>query len=587
MFSQAMRYTSRLLRRISAFFFLKIGDRFHSNGLCVLMTQLGKSLLYCDPARRRIDGAPLFSLVLLIRDKSEWSFSDALESVFRQSCENWELLICLSSELSVKDRLLVWFFSKWYLPMRRVLFLSDRTVVNCRNRALAMSHGRYIAFLEAADRLEPVALLRVSLLCEENSRAMIVYSDEDWESASESASRFPHFKPDWAPDTFRSFNYLSNLCLVRTEALRMMGGFCQDFEGAEQYDSLLRLTEMVQPSQIVHVPELLFHNGKKYCPNEKNLMAARCALTSHLARMGWEGRVVDGCFPGSFLIDYSLTEAPLVSIVIPNRDHVEDLKICVESIIAQTTYPRYEILIVENNSVEAQTELYYQHLLQQHGERIFVLRWEGDFNYSAVNNWAAAQARGEYLLFLNNDTSVITPDWLEKMVSFARRPDVGIVGCTLLYRDNTIQHAGFAFGIGTMGVHAYRHFPRSHEGYWGRLKLVQNLYALTGACIMVKKMVFWAVGGFDEKYVIAVSDVDLCRKFLVLGKVNVYLPHVELYHDELKTRGGYDTMEKTTQFLNECKHFWEKWGSNTADPYYNINLTNTKDDYSIRDGVIK
>ena len=582
-----MIFFSKLRKRARVYLYRKLGNVLRRDRLGALLYQIREMALRCSATKDVSAEYPLISLAIAIQDESEIAYADALDSVFHQTYEQWELLICIIPKLSIKRQLIVWYFSSQFPAAKKIHVLNDHLMSDCRNQALAMAQGQYICFINAKDALDATALAQVISSCRGTPPATLAYSDEGWLSSDEENEKDIHYKPDWAPDTFRSFNYLSNLCLIRTEALRLSGGFCRDYEGAEQYDALLKLTEKDPLQRFVHVPKLLFCNGRPYYPDQPYRVAARRALAAHMSRMGWTGRIVDGSFPGSFQIKYGLLNEPLISIIIPNKDHVADLKNCVESIIARTTYKNYEILIIENNSVETCTEQYYQQLLQRYENKITLLRWENPFNFSAVNNWAAAQAKGDFFLFLNNDTEVITPDWLEQMLSYAQRPDVGVVGCALLYRDDTYQHAGFIFGIGIMGIHAHRRFPRSHMGYWGRLKIVQNLSAVTGACIMLKKSQFLAVGGFDEHYIIAVSDVDLCIKFRMLGKVNVYLPDVELYHDELKTRGDNDSPEKTSQFIKECEHFSNKWGKITQDPYYNVHLTSKKDDFSIKDEVIE
>ena len=524
--------------------------------------------------------APLVSMVVVSNDISGISMNETLDTAFRQTYEQWELLIGVTPRLPLKNRLLIWLFSHQYPPHCRIRVLSDTSILKCSNRALTLARGQSICFVEAKSVLETTALSDLMAACDGVPMATVAYSDEDWLPAAAGDNRVAHFKPDWAPDTFRSFNYLARLCLIRTDVLRLAGGFSREHAAALEYEALLRVTERTPPSQIMHVPKLLFHNGTKYCPTEEYAISARRALAEHIVRMGWSGQVTADRFPGSFRIRYGLKTEPVVSIIFPNMDHAEDLEQCVHSIFARSTYQSFEVLITENNSLEQRTEKCYNQLLHQYGNRITLLRWQTPFNYSALHNWAIPQARGEIILCLNNDTEVITPDWLERMLEFAQRPDVGAVGCALLYRDDTYQHAGFIFGVGLIGGHAHRYFARSDMGYWGRLKMVQNLSAVTGACMMFKKADFFAVGGFDEDYVVAVSDVDLCLKFSAVGKVNVYVPDAELYHDEMKTRGKDDDPAKADRFRRECEHFYTKWGRNITDPYYNANLTTKKEDFS-------
>ena len=524
--------------------------------------------------------APLVSMVVVSNDITGISMNETLDTAFRQTYEQWELLICVTPSLPLKNRLLIWLFSHQYPQNCRIRVLSDNSIVNCCNSALALATGKYICFVEAKAVLETTALSDLMAACDGVPMATLAYSDEDWLPEEAGDKRVAHFKPDWASDTFRSFNYLARLCLIRTDVLRLAGGFRREHAAAFEYDALLRVTERTPPPQVVHVPKLLFHNGTKYCPTEEYAISARRALAEHIARMGWSGQVTAGRFPGSFRIRYGLKAEPVVSIIIPNMDHAEDLERCVHSIFARSTYKSFEVLIIENNSLEQRTEKCYNQLLHQYGNQITLLRWKAPFNFSALHNWAIPQAKGSVILCLNNDTEVITPDWLERMLEFVQRPDVGVVGCALLYRDDTYQHAGFIFGIRVVGVHAHRDAPRSDLGYWGRLKMVQNLSAVTGACMMFKKADFFSVSGFDEDYVVAVSDVDLCLKFRAAGKINVYVPDAELYHDEMKTRGKDDDPLKSARFERECALFYAKWGRDLVDPYYNKNLTRDREDFS-------
>ncbi len=309
--------------------------------------------------------------------------------------------------------------------------------------------------------------------------------------------------------------------------------------------------------------------------------AAKRALKNHLDRIGLKGQVRDGLFSGSYKIGYAIDYDYKVSIIIPNKDHKEDLERCINSILAKSTYKNYEIIIAENNSTEEETFKYYENLKNNH-YNIFVLEWKNAFNYSAVNNFAAKHAKGEILLFLNNDTEVINENWLEEMIQYAQRKDVGAVGAKLYYPDDTIQHGGVILGIGAVADHAFRYMNKDSDGYFGRLKIVQNLSAVTGACLMMRKEVFSEVKGFDENYPIAYNDIDLCLKVRDKGYLVVWTPYAELYHYEFQTRGLDDNLEKQERVKKEIELFKRKWGKylEKGDPYYNPNFTLIKTDFS-------
>ena len=310
--------------------------------------------------------------------------------------------------------------------------------------------------------------------------------------------------------------------------------------------------------------------------------AARLAISEHLARIGSEGKVYDAKIPSTYRISYKIQGEPKVSILIPNKDHVDDLKKCIDSIIYKSTYRNWEIIIIENNSAEKRTFQYYHEL--KRNPKIQVVTWDGPFNYSAINNYGASFAHGEQLLLLNNDVEVITPDWIEQMLMFSQRPDVGAVGAMLYYPDDTVQHAGVILGIGGVGGHAHKHFRRGSGGYMSRLAIAQNLSAVTAACMMLRKEVWNQVGGLDELFQVAFNDVDLCMRIRKANYLIVWTPYAELYHYESKSRGYEDTLEKQKRFESEVLRFQDRWKDELAkgDPYYNPNLTLEREDFSLR-----
>jgi GT2 family glycosyltransferase len=389
-----------------------------------------------------------------------------------------------------------------------------------------------------------------------------------------------------------------------------VGAFRPAFDGSQDYDMILRLSERAQ--RIVHLPELLYfwraHKDSVAAGIEAKtyaVTAAKEAIVEHLQRCELKGAVYDAPIPTVYRIAYEIKGTPLVSIIIPNKDHIDDLDTCLRSLREKSSYPNYEIIIVENNSEDAATFERYRSLTSyEEGSResptretpvretpacesptLRLLTYEGAFNFSAINNFAARSARGEYLLFLNNDTEVIAPQWIEEMLMFAQRPDVAAVGAKLLYPDDTVQHAGVILGIGGVAGHSHKTFDRDEFGYAGRLQLAQNLTAVTAACLLVGADKFQEVGGFDENYAVAFNDVDLCMRLRAAGYLNVYTPFAELYHHESKSRGYEDTVEKQARFSEEVARFMIRWEAEltAGDPYYNPHLTLTHEDFSPRD----
>jgi GT2 family glycosyltransferase len=422
--------------------------------------------------------------------------------------------------------------------------------------------------------------------------AAIVYSDEDL--IDERGRRFgPYFKPDFSPDLFLSHNLISHLGVYRRSLLVELGGFRVGFEGSQDYDLALRVSEKVKPEQIRHVPEVLYHwrairGSAARAPDEKSYaeQAARRALQDHLDRLRQPATIEAGPAPGLYRAVYRLPEpAPLVSIVIPTRDALPLLRACVESIRARTDHPRYEILVVDNQSSEAATVAYLAGLEQSGAAR--VLRHPEPFNFSAINNRAAAEARGEVLAFLNNDVEVISPGWLRELSSQAVRPGVGAAGARLLYPDGRVQHAGIVLGMGPDGIAGtpHRGFPRTALGYCNRAVILQNFSAVSAACLVLRKSVFAEAGGFDaDNLPVAYNDVDLCLRLRERGHRIVFTPYAELFHKESATRGDDLSPERRERFLAEAAYMRRRWGALLLDdPYFNPNLSLSSDAFLLAD----
>jgi GT2 family glycosyltransferase len=446
------------------------------------------------------------------------------------------------------------------------------------NSALALATGEFVGLLDHDDELRPHALLEMAEAIAAQPDVALLYSDEDKIDAD--GRRFnPYFKPDWNPDLLLSQNYVCHFAVLRTALVRAVGGFRAGFEGSQDHDLFLRCTERLSDTQIRHVPKVLYHwraiEGSTALVREAKDYASAAglrAVAEHLQRCGQDA-VADELPHGHFRVRWRLpAEAPRVSIVVPTRDRVQLLRTCIDSLRARTTYPDYELVVVDNQSTDPETLEYLDALRQQEWSR--VLRYDAPFNYSAINNWAAAQSSSPLLCLLNNDIEVIEPGWLEEMAGHAIRPDVGAVGAMLVYPDRTIQHAGVILGIGGVANHAYVGLPLGYPGHGGRALVAQNLSAVTGACLMVRRALYETVGGLDENLQVAFNDIDFCLRLREAGYRNVWTPFATLCHHESASRGRDDTDEKRERFVSEVTRMQERWGDLLRhDPAYNPNLT--------------
>lgn len=529
-----------------------------------------------------------FSVVVPLYNTPEKFLHEMIRSVIDQTYADWELCMADGSDEAHGnvERICRQYMRKdlriKYQRLEENLGISGNT-----NACLEMATGDYIGLFDHDDLLHPAALHEVMrAICEQD--ADFIYTDENTFHEKPEDAFCPHFKPDYAPDTLRSYNYICHFTVFSRELLDEVGKFRREFDGSQDYDMVLRLTE--KASKIVHIPEILYfwraHSGSvagDISAKPYTLDAARRALGEHLDRVGLVGEVEDSSIPSTYRIKYTISGCPKVSIVIPNMDHADTLRTCISSILEKTTYENFEIVIIENNSRKEETFAYYDELKTD--PRIQIVTWEGKFNYSAINNFGVREAAtGEYILLLNNDIEVITPDWLQEMLMFAQRPDVGAVGAMLYYPDDTIQHAGVVLGIGGVAGHAHKYFPRGDFGYMSRATIAQDLSVVTAACVMLPRTVWDEVGGLDETFEVAFNDVDLCMRIRKAGYLIVWTPYAELYHYESKSRGAEDTPEKKKRFEGEVRRFQARWKSELAagDPYYNPNLTLVREDFSVK-----
>lgn len=529
-----------------------------------------------------------FSVLVPLYNTPEKFLKEMIESVEAQTYKNWEL--CLADGSDREHSFVGEICKKYadkderikYEKLEKNLGISENT-----NACIRMATGEYIALFDHDDLLHPSALYEVMrAICEHG--ADFIYTDENTFSEEPRDAYNPHFKPDFSPDTLRSYNYICHLSVFSRELLDSVGYFRSEYDGSQDYDLILRLTEKAK--KVFHIRKILYYwrahknsvaqdvGAKPY-----TVTAAKKALAAHLERCGLKGEVLDSSVPTTYHIKYEIDGNPLISVIIPNKDHTDDLDICLKSLYEKSSYKNFEVIIVENNSTEKETFEYYEALTKKHGN-IKIVTWKGKFNYSAINNFGVNYAKGEYILLLNNDVEIINGSCLEEMLMFAQRKDVGAVGAKLYYSDDTVQHAGVILGLGGTAGHAHKHFGRSHPGYMARASIAQNLTACTAACLMMRRDVFDEVGGLDENFEVAFNDVDLCMKIREKGYLVVFTPYAELYHYESKSRGNDSTPEKLERFRGEIDRFKEKWQKqlDDGDPYYNPNLTLTRDDFSLK-----
>ncbi|RGY03095.1 glycosyltransferase family 2 protein [Blautia sp. OF03-15BH] len=508
-----------------------------------------------------------------------------MESVLLQTYPYLELCIADGSGTDDSVEKVVKEYQKKDPRVRYRRLEKNEGIAGNTNAAIEMASGEYLALFDHDDLLSPNALFEVASAIEKE-KADVIYTDEDKVTSDLKEHFQPHFKPDFNPDLLCANNYICHLFVVKRSLALKLGGQDPAYDGAQDYDFIFRCTENAE--KIVHVAKILYHwrvHQASTADNPSSKLyafdAGKRAIEAHLARIGAKAEVSHTKDLGFYRVKYQVQGNPLVSIVIPNKDEKETLKKCLESIWQKTSYSNYEIILVENNSTTQEIRDYYKELDGK--ERVRVVYWDKEFNYSAINNFGISYAKGEYILCLNNDITVISPDWLEELLANCQRPEVGIVGARLYYPDNTIQHAGIVLGMGGCAGSLFVGLARSRGGYLHKAALQQDLSAVTAACFMVKKEVFEKVGGFEEKLAVAFNDVDFCLKVRHAGYLVVYDPYAELYHHESKTRGYENTEAKKRRFQEEIEYMRCHWMPDILrDPYYNENLSLKASDYSLR-----
>ena len=534
-----------------------------------------------------------FSILMPLYNTPEKFLRQAIDSVRAQTYTNWQLCMADGSDAEHAD---VGRICKEYAAAdNRICYRrlpKNEGISGNTNSCLAMASGDYIALFDHDDVLHPGVLYEyMKAICDKG--ADFLYCDEATFKGNRTIDHMItlHFKPDFAPDNLRANNYICHFSAFDRNLIEGVRLFRSEFDGSQDHDAILRLTGRAKC--IVHVPKLLYYwrshagsvaadiNAKSYA-----IDAAKGAVAAHLREQGYENFEIlsTKAFETIFQIKYEIQGNPLVSIIIPNKDHREDLERCVTSILEKSSYERYEILVVENNSATEEIFAYYKKI--QENPNVRVLKYDGEFNYSRINNLAVSKARGKYILLLNNDTSVITLDWIEELLMYAQRRDVGAVGAKLYYADRTIQHAGVVLGLGQHRTAGHSHYRVSSNnlGYMGRLCYAQNVMAVTGACLMMKKSLFTELGGLDENFAVSLNDVDLCIRAWKAGYVNVFTPFAELYHYESVSRGLDDHGERAERYERESEAFRAKWKELLVkgDPYYNPNFSLDRSDFALR-----
>lgn len=527
-----------------------------------------------EQKNKKFDYFPKISIITPLYNTPKHFFMEYIESIKNQTYSNWEICFVDASSKTLdyikdvieKDERIK------YKKLEKNNGISENS-----NEAIKMANGEFVALIDHDDIIAPNALYEIVEHLNKRPETDFIYTDEDKFENNIENRYFPFFKPDFSPDFLRSNNYICHLSVIRKTIIDEIGGFRKEFDGAQDYDLLLRVTEKTK--NIYHIPKILYHwrvhnlstaqnmNTKMYA-----IEAGRKAIKEHCDRIGLQAEVENETPVGLYRVKYKVQGEPLISIIIPNKDSLSYLKVVIKT-IEKSTYPNYEIIIVENNSVKKNVFKYYD-IIQKNPKIKVVYYKEKGFNFSKINNYGVQYANGEYLLLLNNDINVITPNWLEEMLALCQREEVGIVGAKLLYKDKTVQHAGVVLGMGGIAGHVNRTISDKAPGYYGRVKVINNFSAVTAACLMTKKELYEKVQGLDEQFKVAFNDVDFCMKIRQLNKLVIYTPYAKLYHYESKSRGYEDTPQKKKRFEGEIALFKNKWKKELeqGDPYFNINL---------------
>lgn len=538
-----------------------------------------------EQRKHKFEYNPKISIIVPMYNTKERYFSELVDSVKSQTYSNFEL--CLADGSAKTQDFIKEYISDDDRIKYKLLEKNDGISGNS-NEGLKMATGDFIALLDHDDILPAFSLFEVVKAINENKDVEFLYSDEDKLMEYKDKRMGPHFKSDFAIDTLRSYNYICHLSVFKKELIDKIGGFRKEYDGSQDYDIIFRATSNAK--KIVHIPKILYHwrineasvassaSAKPYA-----YIAAKKAIKKNLSDFHQEGEVLDSKILGLYRVKYFANNNKKVSIIIPNKDHVRDLKKCIRSIL-KSTYDNYEIIIVENNSIKKSTFKYYEKIKNKYNNLKIVVHNQETFNYSNLNNVGVKNSSGDILLFLNNDIEIISKDFLETIVGDVSRDDIGIVGAKLLYRDNTIQHAGIVLNFTGVAGHVNAHLKSYDVGYMGRTMIQQNFNAVTGAMLAIKRTTFDEIDGFDENFPVAYNDIDICLKVRSRGLLVMYDPYIEAYHYESKTRGYEDTKEKKDRLIKDTSKIKEKWPEffNRPDEYFNINFRNDVPDMRVK-----
>ncbi|CDM69533.1 Hypothetical protein CM240_2396 [Clostridium bornimense] len=519
------------------------------------------------------------TLITLVDNRNKKEFCAFLDSIKLQRCFHKRLVIITTSKLkSYVDSIINLYKKYLYIEVK-----VKSEICNLHN-IIDKINDEYVGFIDSKGILDKNAFMEISK--EVTNNVECVYFDEDIYDVESGELKEPKFKPNFSIDMLRSINYIGKFFIIRSDILKKINKSFPKYFVYDNYDLYFKLYE--NGYKFTHVSKVLYHICKD---NISNIKDGKIILEEHLSRINLDAKV-SICKDEFFRILYSINSKK-VSIIIPNKDNLEVLRTCINSILKKTTYTNYEIIVVENNSIEKETFEYYDTIKEI--DKIRVIEFDGEFNYSAINNFAVEQSQGEYIVLLNNDIEIITPDWIENMIQYAQRKDVGIVGAKLYYLDDTIQHAGVIIGMRGLAAHRYCGSYKNEIGNMGMLQYVQNLSAVTAAVMMIKRDVYTEINGLDEKFKVAFNDIDFCMSVMKKGYLIVWNPFVEMYHYESISRGSEDTEEKVKRFEFEIERFYSKWKKYLieGDYYFNVNLSLEDIDYSIatkeedRDVLIK
>lgn len=532
--------------------------------------------------------APLISIVMATYNTPTAFLKAAIDSVLRQPYEKWEL--CIADDRSTDAATLTCLKEYELLDHRIKVRYREKNghISDATNTALTLVTGDFVAFMDHDDELHLSALTTIAETVLKNPKVQFIYSDED--KIDELGIRSePHFKSDFNYELLLSQNYICHLVVFKTGLVKKIGGLNGKYNGAQDHDFILRAIEEITNEQILHIPKVLYHwrihsastaattEAKPYA-----ISAGRKAINDHLVRAGLPAKTMQHpTVPFWHRVQFDLPVNPNVEIIIPTRDRIDLMRMCIDSIVNKTTFKNYHITIVDNGSVEKETLEQFS-TWEKTNKRISVLRDDSPFNYSRLNNQVALTTKADLVCLLNNDIEVITPDWLEEMAGHAMRKDVGCVGARLWYPNDTLQHGGVILGIGGIAGHSHKYWPKGDAGYMGRAACTQELSAVTAACLMVKRSVYEEVGGLDEKIKVAFNDVDFCLRVREAGYRNVWTPFAEMYHHESASRGHEDNPEKVARFNAEVDFMKTRWNNIlNQDPYYSPNLTLEHEDFSL------